>query len=639
MYDELITKNTNHFRPQGILFYSKFCDYYNINKVSMDDIRMFYDLLKTEELNELNNNNQYCKKTLISCCLYYLASEEQQYKNIFMKEFIKKISREDPINDTNLILIYNIIEFNKRYLNSEKEKIKYLLEYLERFSGHRKNVENFLLYKYYRGLLQLKIEQTDEAYKEYLEIITAIEEYAKQKTEYINFIKLQNDLLKIVIDLNRNIKNEYYEQYLFMRELFDKVKTENKRLGIKLGFCLYELLCRQKKYNECIPLLNQMKKILKENNSSDSYMKTKIDYSLAILSRMAFIGVLIGNKESVMESRKKLIKILQTIENDTDNNKLVCIYKSYDFIVSILNIYLGVYDNKLKDKAGIFRRNFILENNNNNFNTYNSLKTYDYIINIENRDYSVINLNTINDMDSFINRFVKEIIYNYDKRVSMNNLLNSNEFLAYIVYVHNNISRLSQSYCTDENYEKRKEYVFAINGQYSTIFNYVKINIYNEPLLGCDFVKSILINIQQTAVCANFNMKNINEVRQIIVRFDNLKKELGINDKTTDYELINKTKGDYWFKTQDYNSAISYYMKTLENMKNNNPKKPIVYFNLGCSYYFVNKHKQALQNLNLCINAFRVFEYEQKTYDTLINKNNIMKKVQIAKKLIGYLNH
>ena len=74
--------------------------------------------------------------------------------------------------------------------------------------------------------------------------------------------------------------------------------------------------------------------------------------------------------------------------------------------------------------------------------------------------------------------------------------------------------------------------------------------------------------------------------------------------------------------------------KTLKKMKNNDPKKPIVYFNLGCAFYFEKNIKEALLNLNLSINAFRTFEYEKKTYDVLLNKEVVMKKVRTIKKLI-----
>ena len=626
MYENLIAKNISHFSPQGVIIYGISCDYYNINKIKLDDIKMFYELLKSEEFPQDYNIN---KRTLMSCCLYYLAKDDPQYKEAFLSEVIKKISREDPINDTNLILIYNIIEYDKRYLKSKQNRYEYLLEYLEKFSGHKKTVENFLLYKYYRGLLKFRTGQRDEAYKEYLEIITGIEDYVKEKNAYINFIKLQNDLLKVQLDFNKHIENEYYEQYLFMKDLFEQVESQNAILSIKLGFCLYELLWRQRKYQECVPLLHQMKKILNDRIFSGQNLKTSIDYSLAIFSRMAFISTLIGDKENVVEARKKLIKILETIENDKDNKKLVCIFNAYNFFVSVLNIYLGIYENKLKENAAIFRKEFISDNNQS--------PKIDYIVDTENRDYLAIDLSSINDMDVFLNDFSKKIIIGYETIIRNNKQLNSNQFLSYVVFIHNKISRLSESYCTDVNSQKRKEYINTINDLHRNIYNYVKINMEKEGLLECDFVKSLLIDIQQACVSANFGDKNLERVKFLIIDFDNLKKSLKINDKTTSYETINKIKGDYWFKTNDYFSAINYYEKTINMMKNNDPKKPIVYFNLGCSYYFYKNPQKAIENLNLCINAFRVFQYEQKTFDVLIRRDTISKKVQTAKRLIGYI--
>ena len=165
----------------------------------------------------------------------------------------------------------------------------------------------------------------------------------------------------------------------------------------------------------------------------------------------------------------------------------------------------------------------------------------------------------------------------------------------------------------------------------------MKQRIGNEHLLECDFVKSLLVDIQQACVSANFGGKKLDKVKSLIIIFDQLKKELKINEKTTSYELINKTKGDYWFKTGDYLSAISYYSKTIEMMKDNNPKKPIVYFNLGCACYFAKKIKNAIDNLNLCINAYRIFEYEQKTFDVLTRRDSIMKKVKNVKRLLSFI--
>ena len=144
----------------------------------------------------------------------------------------------------------------------------------------------------------------NDAYAEYLEIIIGYEEYVKNRTKYADFIRLKNDLLKVQLDLAKHVKEEYFEQYCFMKELFDRIKNENKKLGVKLGFCLYEILCRQNKYNECIPLLMEMKTILKNETLSGTQLKTSIDYNLAIMSRIGYISVLIGDRQSAAPQEK-----------------------------------------------------------------------------------------------------------------------------------------------------------------------------------------------------------------------------------------------------------------------------------------------------------------------------------------------
>ena len=123
-----------------------------------------------------------------------------------------------------------------------------------------------------------------------------------------------------------------------MKELYDKIKFQNKALGVKLGFCLYEILCRQNKFHECIPLLKEMKKTLKNEALSGAKMKISIDYNLAIINRIGFISVLIGDTKSTEYSIKKLNKVLEIIEKDKQDKKLSQIYKAYTFIVSKVSI-------------------------------------------------------------------------------------------------------------------------------------------------------------------------------------------------------------------------------------------------------------------------------------------------------------
>ena len=105
--------------------YSKSCDYYSTNQILLSDIQMFYELLKSNEyLPQFNNISRW---PYISCCLYYLSKNDNKYVTIFTKDIIQKLSRKDEVNDNNLYLIFNIIEFDQRYLQSKSEKLQFRL--------------------------------------------------------------------------------------------------------------------------------------------------------------------------------------------------------------------------------------------------------------------------------------------------------------------------------------------------------------------------------------------------------------------------------------------------------------------------------------------------------------------------------
>ena len=624
MYNKLIVKYLNHCGPDGVIMYSKSCDYYNINSLTIEDYKMFYELLKTDEPLPPYIHRQ----AHISCCLFYLSKNDNTMRNTFISEIIHKLNRKDEVNDVNMFLIYNIIEFDQRYLHSKGDKLKYLLNYLEKFSNHKKTVENFLLYKYYRGLLKFYLGEMEEANTENFEIIIGIDEYVKKGSKYIDFIRRKNELFKVQLDLSKHVREEYFEQYCFMKELFDKVKAENKKLGVNLGFCLYEILIRQNKFNECIPLLMEMKKIVKNETLSGVKTKISIDYYLAIASRIGFIGVLIGDTQSIEYAVKKVEKILSIIEKDKNDRKLSSIYNAYSFVISILNTNIDKYENRLKEKASMFRGLFLP----NNIMDYQ--KTGYFIINEKNREDIIINLNAINNMDYAISDFSTKIIEMYKNIVNKRQIMVSNQFMTFIIGILDIINRLSQSYITDNNKNKRNEYISNIVNHANIAFNYVFSHKNDEPLLNTDFVKSILINIQSSFIHCYFYTNSLKTAKKYITIFDNLSKELNIKENTTSYELINKYKGDYWFKSGDYVASISYYEKAVNKFKDTDPKKGIVYFNLGCSYYFNNNKVNAINNYNKCINAFRVFDYEKKTFNILARQDIISKKVNLAKYLL-----
>ena len=260
-----------------------------------------------------------------------------------------------------------------------------------------------------------------------------------------------------------------------------------------------------------------------------------------------------------------------------------------------------------------------------------------YLVTLKNRDDLILDLYSLNNMDYSLGTIANKIMENLTNITLAKKLLFTNQFLAFIVGIHNNINRLSESYCTDYNINKRTDYIKKINNFYNIAFNYVKSVMDQEPLLETDFVKTILINIQAT--CAHvylFNNK-LDIVRNLVKFFDDLGKMLLIKDSTPSYELIYKIKGDLWLKKGDYAGAITYYQKVINKIESNNPKRPTIFFNLGYAYYLTGNKRNAIENLNQFINAYRVFDYEKKTFTLLIRQDVIAKKIKFIKYLLQNL--
>ena len=263
MYDKLVKKMKSHFGEESLIIYSKHCDFYQTNPIKKDDIQIYYDYLMTEQIPKN-------KKVIndIACCLYYLSSWNKEYQDIFTSQILGKIDiNNDQKNDDHMILIYNIIEFDKKYLKSERNELEYLLLYLERYSTLSKNKTNYLLFEYYRGWLKYKLGDIQEANSEYLGLVSLYSEriiHENMETKYTQFIKLQSDLLNVKL-LNYSQGDDIRQSRIFLKELYDQTKKINQYLAIKIGFELYSIYLQENNYHECIDILMNMRTILKKN--------------------------------------------------------------------------------------------------------------------------------------------------------------------------------------------------------------------------------------------------------------------------------------------------------------------------------------------------------------------------------------
>ena len=590
MYDKLVTKMINNFSEVGSIFQSKACNYSGIYEITKEDIMMYYKLLKS---NNFTPPAKICKNNHIACCLFYLAKEKEQYKEEFLDKFLRNISNNLPVKEANLISIFNIIEFDKTYLNSPKDHIQFLYQLLKGFSNFPTNFQNFILYKYFRGYLKFRLGEYDNANKEYFEIINEI--FENNDSNYIvKYIKLKNNLLKVnLYRVSKKTISTDREYWQFLKDLFDEVKKTNKILALKLGFDLYSVYFEGKNYNECIPLLVEMKQLLKKELLKGTTLQNGIDYYLAIASRLGYIGLLLDNQKAMNSAIKKIRKTLDIIKNDKNNEKLKQVVKVYSLVLAILEIGLTKttqYD--LLSIASDFQNNFITK--------FDSNTHLNYLINDQNKENIIIDLKIINNMNEELTKSAKNILTKSVTQIQKNNYSNT-LFYTFIMAVHDKINRYSNSFITDTNERMRNFYKSKIKDYHDGAFNIINVfleNDSNDSIIYTKYIKNIIIDIISAHAHIFIYEKDMIQLKSIIIDIDKLKKKIKFEENLPSYALINKIKGDFWFFNRDYKSANSYYENALKLFEKDNPKIAPVLFNNGSAYFFMGNKQKAIEYLN-----------------------------------------
>ena len=630
MYDRLVNKMKSHFGEESLIVYSKSCDYYQINPIKRDDIQMYYEYLLS--------NKQSDNKNDIACCLYYLSKNNKHYQEEFQTQIIENIDiNEDEINERNMILIYNIIEFDEQYLKSEKIKLEYLLNYLEKFGSLPKSGTNYLLYKYYRGCLKLNLGKFETANMEYLEIVMRYTEEIvnlNKETKYTMFIKLKNDLLNVRI-IKYTQQDDIRQTRIFLKELYDRTKNENLFLALKIGFELYDIYLKENKYLECIDILINMRTILKKKLLAGIKMNEALDFYLAIVSRIGYIGILINHSVSIENSIKKLNKSLDMFNKygDSYENKNKIYKTAYSFLLAILKINNKEKVEKQKEIAANFKSFFLPDLKTVRQNKFNNL----FIINENNFYNCVVNLDIINNMEYDTETFWKKEIYlPLLNTVSQNNPLQHNLIITFILSVHNQINHFTESYCTDSNKTIYKNKIIDLSEK---VLAYVKNYMSDELLFQTAFIKGALINIISAYAHTLLYNQDYKKLKNVIKLIEDFNKNLKLDENTPSYELICKIKGDYWLfsSMKDIHASITFYEKALKLLPIYHPKKPIILFNVGYCYYLQEDKKKSIDYLSRCINEFNNVELNHSSFDFYHRPNVINQKVKIAKKMINLL--
>ena len=511
MYDDIISKMTTHFSEIGSILYSKAYDFFKKDPISTEEIETYYDLLCSDEIISQNIN----RRNHQMCCLFYLSKDDNNYIDIFVEKYIGSIELNSlEINSENLIMVFNIIEFDKIYLKSNYSSFEFLYTMQKKFANFETDYQNYIIYKYYRGYLKFKLGDKTQANKEYLELLSEVQESDNIMMKYI---KILNSLLKVQmnsVNLDRT-RAEIYENIQFLEDLFTNMSSLNKVISLKLGFELFSAYIEYKEYNKCIKHLLMMKKILKKDILRGSSLKNGIDYYLAIASRIGYIGVLLNDKVLIEKAIKKIKKALELIGKNTDDKKINDLFQAYKFVISILEICLNQKtENNILLLSKEFKRILLPDLKSNAY--------HNDIVNKDNKESIIINFKIIdNKYQDDIYNCSKSILEKSYKELKERKNVDTTNFIIFLSAFHDKIYRYSERYIApkkengNKNTNANNDYAAKIKKSFLIVEDIIEKYI-DDPFLQTEYAKILIIEIYSAYANILFEEKDDNNLQKII---------------------------------------------------------------------------------------------------------------------------
>ena len=628
-------KNTlnTYFGEYGLIFYSKLNEYYKVPLPNNESIKNIFDSLNINQENENYPN----KLNYIACCLYLLSRKDESYKGVFCKNIISTLNiKTNPVNDIYLALIYNCIDFDENFLHSEPKNLYYLSKYLQKFSEYNKEEFISLLYKYYNSILLYRTGKIEDALNECNGIIGKIN--INNSDKIINFIKLKAQIfLAKIYEENLEIGGvtKLQENSSLLKDIYDRTINENPFLALKIGFLIFHNSYNRNQYEECVQILEQMLNILKQYENQGVPQKKMSRFYLSIYCRFGIIGLILTNKNYISMAIEGMKAQLLLLQEGLKIKKIRQIFKAYTFSLNILKMNVGLY----VEQPGKIGENFTSEflKQSNNINNNSSIKDDNFCINKEIKEQSIINYNAMNNnMNIEINETAIKLVDEYLSRINnpKNNFVSNDTLFTFVIGLYDKVRFNIEQFLKEKNQNNENKYKNQIVSLCETFWSFLNKYVEVLPLLRTNIFKTIIIKLFSSCSHIYFINKEFNKINQIMNYFDKLSNELNINENTPSYELALKVKGDLYFSQNDYNNSISYYKQSAKIMHDVNPKKAIVYFNLGVLYYYINDKLGAVENFQKAIAFFKRSEEEKYSFEVHKRNNVLTKKINLTNALI-----
>lgn len=300
--------------------------------------------------------------------------------------------------------------------------------------------------------------------------------------------------------------------------------------------------------------------------------------------------------------------------------------------MNILKMNSGIYVDNPREKGDYFKNEF-LDINNNDINN----KDRGFCVNKEIIEQSIINYNAMNNnLNIGINEQVNKLVDEYMSRINNpeKSFISNDTIITFVIGLHDKVRYNIEQLLTNKDPNSVGLYQGQILSNCEVFWNFVNAYIKDLPILHNNFFRSISIKMFSSCFHIYFINKDFDNITQLMNYFDRLSNELNINGTTPSYELVLKAKGDLCFHQNDFISSIKFYTRSSEIMNDKDPKKGIIYFNLGVLNYYNNDKKRAIENLQKASEYFKKAEEEKCSFEFHKRNNALQKKFKITNAII-----
>lgn len=576
--------------------------------------QLFEVLTKYDDKIDLPKAN---KNNLFLCVLYYVYDKNVEAQRIYHEQFSNNY---EAINIGGsqidlLHLLFNVIEMEIKIKNKKPEKdLKLLFNYLCQFSDKEKKFEDYLLIKHYSAYLKYLIKSYEETNNYTTDLIVDIDEHveAYSKSDLIKFIRIRNVLLKVKTLEQTGQKSRDIIPYLDC--LFSLTKNIKEDFAICLGIKMLTLQSEDiNAFEDCIKLIKEMFNILKRENLLGKSHHRILEQYLYISGLLGYYSTLIDEYKDVEKMTRKIDKYLKNLEDNynvndvkekNDYNKL---YQQYQFYNVLLKSSIN-YNASIKESQQMIQN-------------YKNKKE------IKEDDKNLLNMCLLDADDNTMNNQFQYMEKQFKNSIDKNLDIAKNKLILCYFYLYNQVSNMTKISLSRMNNNFKKDDLATIRDYVTKIIEYTNVQVINKnnsylkALFNLPFFKNLFSRLFFVKIYSIYLEGSYQEALKEFENYNTSKIQYELKTPKSE-AFMEKVQGDCYFKLRNYEKAESCYNNIIGTGLND----PLVYFNLGLCYVYMDKKFKALEELE---KALEIFKKENNNKRSIIE--NVLNKLKNEK--------